>query len=338
MAVTHHNAWQSIRAYAAVALLAVVSNVGPAPAQQRTVSDLVSAVVGVKTYINPDARTGDNLGHRREGSGVVLDSNGLVLTIGYLMVEAHAAEIVTLEGRTVPASIVGYDHESGFGLLQAITPLNVPAMPIGSSGGVKERDQALIVGAGGVKRVAAVTVVSKREFAGSWEYLLPDAIFTSPPYPDWSGTALVTRDGKLVGIGSLIVKNASGDDVPSAGNMFVPTDLLAPILGDMMVSGHSGAPPSPWMGLNTEQLGSRLIVTRAVPGGPAEKAGIRRGDVVIGVDGQSTGELGDFYRKVRALGSAGVTVPLDVERSGEKKRIDIKSMNRLDHLKLNSTF
>src|SRR3954453_17880501 len=162
----------------ALALLAA-----PAGAQDRPVDELVSAVVRVKTYINPDARTGENLGHQREGSGVVLDSNGLVLTIGYLMVEAHAAEVVTHDGRAVPADIVGYDHESGFGLLRAAAPLNVRPMPIGTSAAVQERDPVLVVSYGGVSRIAAVSVVSKREFAGSWEYLLDDAIFTSPPHP-----------------------------------------------------------------------------------------------------------------------------------------------------------
>jgi S1-C subfamily serine protease len=335
MAVRRYNARQFARSIF-MALLFVVW-AGPSPAQERTVNDLVSAVVRIKTYINPDARTGDNLGHQREGSGVVLDSNGLVLTIGYLMVEAHAAEIVTLEGRTVPANIVGYDHESGFGLLQAAVPLNVVPMPMGSSADVKQQDQLLVVSHGGASRVGAVIVVSKREFAGSWEYLLPDAIFTVPPHPMWSGAALVTREGKLVGIGSLTVGDASGQGVRMPGNMFVPIDRLPPILGDLMATGYSGEPPTPWLGLNTEEAGGKLVVSRAVPGGPAEKVGIKRGDIVIGVDGQPSYDLNEFYKKIRSLGGAGIIVPLDIERDGDRRRIDIKSMNRRDHLKLNST-
>lgn len=336
MAVSPHNLRQSFRPMFAAAVL-LVSFVAPAPAQERTVNDLVSAVVRIKTYINPEARTGDNLGHQREGSGVVLDSNGLVLTIGYLMVEAHAAEIVTLEGRTVPANIVGYDHESGFGLLQASVSLNVAPMPMGSSADVKQQDQLLVVSHGGAGRVGAVIVVSKREFAGAWEYLLPDAIFTAPPHPAWSGAALVNREGKLVGIGSLVVGDASGQGVRMPGNMFVPIDRLPPILGDLMANGYSSESPTPWLGLNTEEAGGKLVVSRAVPGGPAEKAGVKRGDIVTGIDGQPSYDLSELYKKIRSLGSAGVTVPLEIERDGDKRRIDIKSMNRRDHLKLDST-
>jgi S1-C subfamily serine protease len=335
MTVWCHNARQLVRPVLAALLLVLWAT--PASAQERTVNDLVSAVVRIKTYINPDARTGDNLGHQREGSGVVLDSNGLVLTIGYLMVEAHAAEVVTLEGRTVPANIVGYDHETGFGLLQASMPLNVTPMPMGSSAEVKQQDQLLVVSHGGAGRVGAVIVVSKREFAGSWEYLLPDAIFTAPPHPTWSGAALVNREGRLVGIGSLVVGDASGQGVRMPGNMFVPIDLLPPILGDLMANGHSSEPPTPWLGLNTEEAGGKLVVSRAVPGGPAEKAGIKRGDIVTGIDGQSAYGLNDFYKTIRSRGSAGIIVPLDIERDGDKRRIDIKSMNRRDHLKLDST-
>ena len=306
-------------------------------AQSVPVNELAGAVVRLKTYINPDARTGSNLGHQREGSAVVIDSGGLLLTIGYLMVEAQAAEVITNEGRAVPANIVGYDHESGFGLLQATAPLNVRPIQLGSSAELKEGQNAAIVGAGGLQRIAAVEVVSRREFAGNWEYLLDDAIFTSPAYhPNWSGTALLNAEGKLVGIGSLIVGDAGRKGAPLPGNMFVPIDRLPPILGDLLATGHA-ATATPWLGITTEEGRRGLVVARAVAGGPAEKAGIKRGDFIAGVDGKRAEDLADFYRKVRALGSAGVTVPLDIEREGTKQRIDIPSANRRDHLKLNST-
>ena len=308
----------------------------PASAQSVPVNELASAVVRLNTYINPDARTGGNLGHQREGSAVVIDSGGLLLTIGYLMVEAQAAEVVTNEGRAVPANIVGYDHESGFGLLQATSPLNIQPIQMGSSAELKEGQTAAIIGAGGVRRIAAVEVVSRREFAGNWEYLLDQAIFTTPAYPNWSGTALVNAEGKLVGIGSLIVGDAGRKGAPLPGNMFVPIDRLPPILGDMLATGHAGV-ATPWLGITTEEGRRGLVVARPVVGGPAEKAGIRRGDVIVGVDGRQAEDLADFYRKVRALGSAGVTVPLDIEREGTKQRVDIPSINRRDHLKLNST-
>jgi len=303
-----------------------------------SVEELVSAVVRIKTFINPDGRSVSNLGREREGSGILIDENGLVLTIGYLMVEAHAAEVTTSAGRTVPASVVGYDHETGFGLLRTIEPLKIKALPIGKAADLKEGDPALIAGFGGIGRVAPVRVVSRRQFTGSWEYLIDRAIYTSPPYPAWSGAALISRDAKLVGVGSLIVGDASGDNDNTPGNMFVPIDGLMPILGDLLANGRVSGPGKPWLGLNASELAGRLVVGRVTPASPAEKAGIRRGTVVVGIGGDLTATLAEFYRKLWSLGAAGVNVPLDVIQDGETRRIDIPSVNRLDHLKLKSTF
>ena len=219
----------------------------PALAQRLTANELLAPVVQVKTIINPDARTTKNLGREREGSGIVIDDNGMVLTIGYLMVEAHAAEIITNDGRAIPANIVGYDHETGFGLLQAIAPLRVKAMQFGKSSELKKDDVVLVASFGGASRAAPARIAAKREFAGSWEYLLDEAIFTSPPHPAWSGAALINHDGKLVGVGSLIVGDVGGDGSGEAGNMFVPIDLLAPILGDLIADGRAARDPRPWI-------------------------------------------------------------------------------------------
>ena len=179
-------------------------------------------MVRIKTHINPEGRTVEGLGREREGSGIVIDSDGLVLTIGYLMVEAYAAEVVDNNGRTVPANVVGYDHETGFGLLRTIEPLKLKPMPLGKSADIKERDPVLIASFGGTAMVGAAYVVAKREFAGSWEYMLDEALFTAPPHPAWSGAALISREGKLVGVGSLIVGDAAGGSDKTPGNMFVP--------------------------------------------------------------------------------------------------------------------
>ena len=223
-----------------------------ANAQTNSLDELVSAVVRVKTFINPEGRTTQNLGREREGSGVVIDSSGLVLTIGYLMVEAHSAELITQDGRTVAADVVGYDHETGFGLLRATAALNVRPMPMGKSADLKAEDPVLIASFGGADMVGAARVVARREFAGSWEYLLEDAIFTAPPHPLWSGAALINREGKLVGIGSLVVGDASGKSDGTPGNMFVPIDRLPPILAELMADGRTQRPPRPWLGLTIE--------------------------------------------------------------------------------------
>ena len=323
---------------ALAAPLAWLAATSLAVAQKSSLDELIAAVVRVKTVIHPEGRTVQSLARERDGSGIVIDSNGLVLTIGYLMVEAYAAEIVTNEGRAVPANIIGYDHETGFGLLQATAPLNVKPMPMGKSAEVKEGDPVVVAGAGGREQASAAVVVAKREFAGYWEYLLDEAFFTSPPLVPWSGAALIGRDGKLIGVGSLIVPDATGKGDGVVGNMFVPIDRLPPILADLMADGRVSGPAKPWIGVTTNEARGRLSIAQVTPGGPADKAGIRRGDIITGVAGQAPGNLADFYRKIWARGAAGAIVPLEIERGGDKSRIEVQSINRLDHLKLKGTF
>ena len=235
-------------------------------------------MVRIKTFINPDGRTVPNLGREREGSGIVIDSDGLVLTIGYLMVEAHAAEVVTNDGRTVPANVVGYDHETGFGLLKA----TAAAQPAAHGARQVGRPQGEGPGAGGELRRRRhgrrrVHVVARREFAGSWEYLLDEAIFTTPPHPAWSGAALINREGKLVGVGSLIVGDAGGKGDGEPGNMFVPIDRLPPILADLIADGRASRAGAAMA--RRDDRGGRAggcWSARVTPGGPAEKAGVQR--------------------------------------------------------------
>jgi S1-C subfamily serine protease len=309
-----------------------------AQAQSTSLQELISAIVSVKTFINPDARTTENLGRAREGSGIIIDDSGLVLTIGYLMVEAHAAEVKLADGRTIPAGIVGYDHETGFGLLRVLTPVKVRPMAFGKAADVMTGDPVLIASAGGPRMVAAAHVAAVREFAGSWEYLLDRAIFTSPPHPEWSGAALINREGKLVGVGSLILSDVAGDQSGIKGNMFVPIDMLPPILADLTSSGRVPGPGRPWLGVNADLVNGKLRVQRVTQGGPAEKAGLRQGDVIFGVGGEEISTLNDFYRRVWARGAAGVVIPLDVMQENQKRRLEVQSANRLDHLRLRSTY
>jgi S1-C subfamily serine protease len=310
----------------------------PAPAETGSLEDLISAVVKIKTHINPEGRTVQGLGRDREGTGILIDADGLILTIGYLMVEAYAAEVTTNDGRTVPASIVGYDHETGFGLLRTIEPLKIKPFTFGKIADVKEKDVVVVASGGGASNVVPALVVSKREFVGNWEYLLEEAIYTSPPHPSWSGAALINREGKLIGVGSLIVGDAAGTKENNPGNVFVPIDRLAPILGDLLTEGRPSGPGRPWLGMNADDTHGRLMVGRVTPGGPADKAGVKRGDVIISVNGEATTSLPDFYRKVWSKGGAGAVIGLDVRNNNTMQHFDIQSINRLDHLKLKSTF
>ena len=321
---------------AATIALAVLCSFA-AQAQSLTLEQLLSGVVHIKTLITPEGRTAETLGSEREGTGIVIDDNGLVLTIGYLMVEAISAEVTTNDGHTVGANVVGYDNESGFGLLQTITPLKVRALQMGKSADIKVGDPVVVASYGGPSGMSPVHVVAKREFAGEWEYLLDEAIFTAPPHPAWSGAALISHDGKLVGVGSLMVHDAPGKGDNQHGNMFVPIDRLAPIFADLISDGRP-AVAHPWLGLNTDDVGGHLVVRRVTPGAPAEKAGLRKGDIILAVNGETPKSLPDFYRKIWSQGDAGVDIPLDVLQNHQRRSFQVHSMNRLDHLRLKSSF
>jgi serine protease Do len=318
--------------------IALLASTAPAAAQSGFADELLSAVVQLKTYINPDGRTVKGLGQQRAGSGIVIDDKGLILTIGYLMVEAHSAEVMTNSGRKSAAEVVGYDHDTGFGLLRAIEPLKVKPLALGKSADLKEQDQVLAASFGGRAGIAPAYIMSLREFAAGWEYLIPGAIFTAPAHSEWSGAALLSRDARLVGVGSLVVGDATGQGKTLPGNMYVPIDLLPPIMADLISSGRVSGPGRPWLGLNAEEVRGRIFVSRVVNDSPAQRAGINRGDIIVAVNGEAPHTLADYYRKLWSLGGAGASVPLDLLQEGGVKRIEVKSINRLDYLRLKSTF
>lgn len=316
-------------------LLALACAAGPALPQDRSAADAeatLSAVVRVQSRILPDARTAPTLGARRAGSGVLV-REGYVLTIGYLVIEAEAIEVTAGDGKSVPATLAAYDHATGFGLLKLVAPLSGKPLPLGDSALLAERDAAMVVGYGGREALNLVTVVSRRPFSGSWEYLLDAAIFTYPPVHNWSGAALISARGELLGVGSLIVPDAGGDGTPSPGNLFVPIDLVKPILDDLIAHGRAPGPRRPWLGVYTEELRGRLFVSRVAREGPAERAGLASGDIVIGVGGEEVASLADFYRKVWARGAAGVEVPLRVVQGLQVKDLSVRSIDRLEYFR-----
>jgi len=291
--------------------------------QETTVDSL--SVVRVRTKAVANARTSRTLGTQREGTGVVIDSEGLVLTIGYLIVEAETVELSTADGRAFPATVIGYDNATGFGLLKALRPLPVRPVQFGQSASIAERELVLIVGFDGV---APAYVVSRRPFVGYWEYLLDEAIYTAPATVNWSGAALLNREGRLLGIGSLVVGDAMGSRTQVPGNMFVPIDLVKPLLGELIATGKPSAHPRPWIGINSQEVQGNVIVTRVSPEGPAEEASIRTGDVIVGISGQGISGQADFYTKLWKLGNAGADIPLEVLRNGRVETIMVKSIDR----------
>lgn len=320
-------------------LFAGLSSVS-AQAQNTTdgIDMVLGAVVGVDTLVPDNARTARTLGTERSGSGVVIDNNGLIVTVGYLILEASSAEIELTSGAKIPAKILAYDHDSGLGLLRALQPLEVTPMPLGSSKELGEADKVLAVSHGGIDAVRPATVVSRRTFAGYWEYLLEQAIFTAPPHPIFGGAALIGAQGELLGIGSLIVGDALPGDEPLAGNMFIPIDRLEPILGELLVSGRTSQLARPWLGIYAEEHRGYLFINRLAQGGPASDAGLKPNELILKVAGQSVASLTDFYKKIWALGKAGIEVPLTVLRDGQLTEVNVVSGDRYDWLRLNPSF
>ena len=291
-----------------------------------------NSVVSVRTEIPDDAFTASILGTERVGNGVIISDNGVVLTIGYLITEAETIWLTTNEGNVVPGYPLGYDQATGFGLIQPLGKLDAPKITRGSTSNCSPGDNVLFVGHGGRQHALRASLVDKREFAGYWEYVLDEALFIAPAHPQWGGAALVGNDGRLLGIGSLLVQEAV-DGQTVQGNMIVPIDLLEPILDNMLTTGRSGIPPRPWLGMYTTESGKNLVVGGVAENGPAANAGVRQGDLVLEVGGKRINSLAQLFRTAWSMGPAGTMIPLTIAREGDVLRFEIKSADRNDFLK-----
>ncbi len=289
--------------------------------------EALAAVVALRSSVPAEAFSADTLGTERQGNAVHI-GNGQVLTIGYLINEADTIWLRFSDSKVHQATVLGYDHETGFGLLQTLGSVSVPALVIGDSSAIRIGDAVVAGGAGGRKKSVAAEVTGRQEFAGYWEYLVEDAIFASPAHPNWGGTALLGPSGDLVGIGSLQLERAREGAEAEPINMFVPIDLLKPILKDLRLFGRPNRPARPWIGAHAAEIDGSLVVIGRAKHGPARAAGLQRGDLIIGVAGTHIEDLGGLYRRIWSLGAAGVEVPLLVVRDGKKIDVRIKSADR----------
>jgi S1-C subfamily serine protease len=292
----------------------------------------LKSIVTVQSTIPEDAFTAETLGEQRSGSGVVIRESGLVLTIGYLIMEAENVWLADARGRVTPAHALAVDPESGFGLVQALDRLDSPPLELGRSSEAKLGDPVIVASGAGVKPVRAM-IVGKQEFAGYWEYLLDEAIFTSPAHPFWGGAGLIDQHGRLIGIGSLHVEQLTARGGPRDINMVVPIDLLPPILDDLLAYGRVNKPARPWLGVFSAENGDEIIVASVSDNGPADAAGLRRGDILAGVAGSEIESLADFYRKIWSRGPAGVEIPIEIVRDGRAMGLRVRSADRSSFLK-----
>jgi S1-C subfamily serine protease len=292
----------------------------------------LAAVVSLRSIVPGDAFTAETLGTERGGNAVLVRDN-VALTIGYLIMEAEAIWLTTNEGKVVPGHVLAYDQETGFGLVQALGRLDGPVLPLGQSNTAAVGERVVVAGAGGRQHSVAARIIAKQEFAGNWEYVLDEAIFTAPVHPNWGGTALIGPGGDLLGIGSLQIQQASERAAANHLNMIVPIDLLPPILDDLLTLGRPNHPPRPWLGLYATEIEDRIVLVGLAGRGPAERADLRAGDVVLAVAGTEVSELAGLFRRIWSLGNAGVEVPLLIYRDGRTLEVRVRSGDRNRFLK-----
>ncbi len=296
--------------------------------------EALSSIVSLRARVPEDAFTAETLGTERAGQGVVIRADGLVVTIGYLIAEAEEVWLTTNEGRIVEAHALAYDYDSGFGLVQAFGPLGLPVMPLGDSRRLSPGDRVVMGGSGGRAHSLSAQVVACQEFAGYWEYLIEDAIFTVPAHPNWGGAALIGPRGDLMGVGSLQLQHQAQGGAIVPLNMSVPIDLLKTILDDLLTLGRVSQPPKPWLGFYASETEEDQVSIIGLAGdAPAQRAGLRAGDNVRAVAGHAVSSLSEFYRAIWALGSAGVDVPLTLEREGDTFDVTVRSADRSRFMK-----
>jgi len=306
--------------------------------RQASISTILRAVVGIHTKIPKDALSAKTLGTEREGSGVLIDSSGLILTVGYLVLEANKIEIVRPGGKKIPAKLIGYDSDSGLSLIKATQSLKLKPVNIGNSKKLKPGSRVMIVSHAGMPPVSASQVVSRRSYAGYWEYVVDDAIYISPPHDNYVGAVLFGEGGEVQGIGSMFVNDAIAPNVQLPGNMFVPVNAFKNVMLDLMNRGRPSGPERPWIGVHINEVEGKVRVVRIAKNGPAESAGIKPGDVIVGVGGKPVKSMEALFRQVWSRGDAGVNIPLDIvtEAKGDLRvrRVDVKSQSRYESYKI----
>ena len=296
-------------------------------------NEKLDAVVSIKATIPNDAFTAEILGTERQGHGAVIAESGLIATIGYLVTEADSIWIQGNNGQTVPGDLLGYDYESGFGLIQPLGTLGIKPLRLGSVADLAEGASVILAGFGGAEQSITSKVAAKAEFVGYWEYIVEQAIYTMPAHPNWGGAALIGPDGKLYGIGSLYTQEIPGQAPGAEGNMVVPIDLLVAIQDELLQYGQALKPARPWLGMFAAESEGSLVIAGVYEEAPAAGADLRAGDEIVSVDGDTPHSLGDLFRCIWSIGSAGVMIPMKIRREGQLIQVHVRSSDRRDHWK-----
>ena len=291
-------------------------------------------LVSVRSHVPEDAMTAGLLGTERSGHGVRIRDDGLIVTIGYVISEADEIWIGSSDHMAAPGVVVGNDFQSGLALIRPTIPLPGPIMRLGRARDLNIGDAVTVAGSAGIEpQDLRAEVVARQEFAGRWEYLLEDAVFTAPPHQHWSGAALIDLDGRLCGIGSLIIQGFEVNDETRNVNMFVPIESVVPIIDELCDHGRRLAPPRPWLGVLAHDEDDEITIVGVYQNSPADHARLRPGDIVLEVGGQPMFGLAQLFRSVWSLGDAGIDVHLTILRNSKRREIVVKSSERAAFLR-----
>ena len=236
-------------------------------------------------------------------------------------------------GRAIAGHALAVDQETGFGLVQALGDLRLPALVLGDSDALEVGDDCILAAGGGRRNAVATRLAARHEFAGYWEYALEDAFFTVPAHPFWGGAGLIGPDGRLHGIGSLVLQQGGRRKSRVDMNMVVPIALLKGILPDLLSQGRANRPSRPWLGLYAAEDGDSVVVAGVADHGPAEQAGLEIGFFFVATADTEIPNLMGLWRGIWSCGQAGAEVPLRLLRQDELIDVTVKSADRISLLR-----
>jgi putative serine protease PepD len=263
------------------------------------------------------------------GSGFIIREDGYILTNNHVTSGGSNINITFSDGSTAPATLVGANPGYDLAVVK-VNDSDLPAVTLGSSGALKVGDTAIAIGSPlGLQGTVTSGIVSALDrpvtAGGTGETAFINAIQTDAAInPGNSGGPLVDGNGAVIGINTAIATlgGSLGGQAGSIGLGFaIPIDTAARIASEIIATGTS---QTPVMGvrIDMEYPGPGARISDVTPGGPAEAAGVRAGDVVTAVDGVNVADPTALIVAIRS-GAPGETITLTINRDGDISTVDV---------------
>ena len=286
------------------------------------------ATVGVHTHIPPNhVSNAIGLGTDRRGTGTVVSSDGLVLTIHYLLLGATKVIVTLPNGEQRDATIVGKDYSTGLGLLK-IDGANHPHLEVVSSGNsVVGEDVFTVASLGSDKRCADNGMITYLgPFDAVWEFVLDRSICVTATSLNLGlpGGPILNRRVQVIGVSYL---NFTDPGRPILG---IPGEYYLNIRDELARHGRVSKPQRAYLGVVSYTLRDHVIIANVMPGGPGEKAGLKQGDLVLAIDGKDISERRLLYEGLRDHPIAD-TIQLKVLRNNRIFLLEIPAVRAEDY-------